>query len=74
MGAASPTHAIVAFARNMVQFDPVFSPFGPEPPPDAPIRRYIRVATGHATEAEMRETWIEWLQTHDPQPGTPMDG
>jgi hypothetical protein len=74
MGAASPTHALIAFARNMVQLDPAFSPFMREPPPDSPLLRYMRVATGRANEADLRETWIEWITTHDPQPGTPQDG
>jgi hypothetical protein len=71
----TPTHALIAFARQMVQVrcDPL-SFLGPEPPEDAPIRRYVRVATGRATDADIRQTWIEWITTHDPQPGTKQDG
>lgn len=65
-----PADTIIRYAQSAVMLDTGDVLVMYNTPDDA---RWARVAQGVATPDELRQTWIEWLDSHNPGEGDSFD-
>jgi hypothetical protein len=69
----APAQVICLYARELCLAHVVPGAPFPRLKESDPLARWARVAVGRGSAADLRATWVEWMESHNPEPGTPFD-